>query len=94
MMARMGVAASLIAAEPGLRDGIHVEALDALSGSTREEDVVLLSELVHLFDGKVPRRVLKAALVRAWKGATGVLRENLAYDLRRRGHRQVFGFWL
>jgi hypothetical protein len=53
-----------------------------------------LSELVYIFDGRVPRFVLKSALVRAWKNAAGVLRGNLEHDLRRRGYRRLFGIWL
>lgn len=94
LAARMELAARLIAAEPSLYDGIYREAVVELSGSGRRDDIYLLSEMVYIFDGRVPRLVLKSALVRAWKNAAGVLRENLESDLRRRGYRRLFGIWL
>jgi len=94
LMARMGVAAALIAEEPGVREGIYREALDQLSRSGRDEDAVLMSELVHIFDDHVPRRFIRSALIRAWRRSSGVLRDNLSYDLRRRGNRFFMHWWL
>jgi hypothetical protein len=93
VMARMGVAAALIAKEPGLREGIYREALDLLSRSRRDDDVFLMSELVHIFDDHVPRSLLRSALIRVWKRSSGALRENLSYDLRRRGNRFFINWW-
>jgi hypothetical protein len=85
IMVRMSLVADLITGHDGTFGCLHREALDLLADSNHTEDWQCLSELVHIFDDRVSRPLLCSALRRAQAKATGTLKDNLRYDLSRRG---------
>lgn len=91
---RIGIVANLTVG--GLRDQeqSHGPVLVLLSESSNPDDWDCLCELSHIFEGKVSRADLRGALVKVWRKADGVLKENIAYTLRRRGFARIGPWWL